>query len=320
MRRRVRETGRERRRAAARAGAALLAAALSAAACGSAAAGFAFAALGDAPYTREEEARFPELVAEMNREPLAFVVHLGDLKSAWSECSDAVYFERREWFALSRHPLIYVPGDNDWLDCARPLGARREPLERLARLRELFFARAASLGQRTIALERQSDTTRGVHDYPEHARWEYRGVLFVTLNAPGPINNAREPAEFEPRSAAIHDWLGRAFALARARGLRAVVVLMHANPLRAAGQPRRGFEAIVAQLAAESRRFDGEVLLVHGDTHRYRVDRPLRDPADGTPLANVLRVEVFGSPALAWVRIRVREEGGRVLFEPAPGP
>jgi hypothetical protein len=32
-----------------------------------------------------------------------------------------------------------------------------------------------------------------------------------------------------------------------------------------------------------------------------------------------VRVTVFGSPSLRWVRIRVSEEGGRVKFYVAPG-
>ncbi|MBM3357771.1 MAG: hypothetical protein FJY54_08590 [Betaproteobacteria bacterium] len=278
-----------------------------------------FAALGDTPYTREEEARFPDLIAELNREELAFVVHVGDFKSALSACTDELFLERRAWFGLSHHAFVYVPGDNEWTDCARPVGAAYDPLERLRKLRELFFAGSASLGQRPIALERQSAVSRRIHDYPEHARWEHRGVVFVTLNAPGPTNNVRAQAEHSQRSAAIRNWLTGSFRLARERQARAVVVVMHANPWGRSGEPRRGFPELLERLAAEVRGFGGEVLLVHGDTHRYRVDQPLRDPATGAAPPNFSRVEVFGSPEMNWVRVRVSEEDGRVRFEVTPG-
>ena len=84
-----------------------------------AAAQFTFAALGDTPYNAEEEARFVPLIAELNSNDLAFVIHIGDFKSGWSDCDDGLYRERREWFSLSHHPIIYVPGDNDWTDCWR---------------------------------------------------------------------------------------------------------------------------------------------------------------------------------------------------------
>jgi hypothetical protein len=256
----------------------------------------------------------------LNREKLAFVVHVGDFKAATTRCSDELFLQRKEWFELLHHAFVFVPGDNEWTDCTRALGGGHQPLERLQKLRALFFNGPSSLGQRPIKVDRQPETTRGARDYPEHARWVHERVLFVTLNAPGPDNNARAmPEEFSRRSVAIREWLEEGFRLARNRNLRAVVVVMHANPWSSPGQPRRGFGELLATLAAGTRKFVGEVLLVHGDTHQYRVDRPLREPASGTPLANFTRVEVFGSPFVNWVRIRVSDDAGRVSFEVTPG-
>ena len=284
------------------------------------AAGFTFGALGDAPYNADEEPRFVGIIAELNREKLAFVVHVGDFKAAIQPCSDELFLQRKGWFDLVRHPLILVPGDNEWTDCKRMLGGGYDPLERLRKLRELFFSSGVSLGQTPLKLARQTQATRGAHDYPEHARWEHERVLFVTLNAPGPDNNSRaSPEEYSRRSAAIRDWLGEGFSLARSRGLKAVVVVMHANPWGMLGAARRGFSELLAALAAETRGFPGEVLLVHGDTHHYRVDRPLRDRANSGPLANFMRVEVFGSPFVNWVRVKAIEENGRIRFEAEPG-
>jgi hypothetical protein len=145
-------------------------------------------------------------------------------------------------------------------------------------------------------------------------------VLFVTLNVPGNANNARQmPEEFRVRSAAAAQWLAQSFNLARADGLRAVVLFMQANPWAAPTGRYFGYRELLATLAKETLGFDGEVLLVHGDTHRYRVDGPLRDPATGAPVANFTRVEVFGSPGMNWVRIRVSDYAGRVGFEVTPG-
>jgi hypothetical protein len=278
------------------------------------AADFTFAAFGDTPYSTDEEARFPGLVAEMNREALAFVVHVGDFKAAWAQCTDELFRQRREWFDLFHHPFVFVPGDNEWVDCQRYSGGRYDPLERLRKLRELFFRGGESLGQRRIALSRQ------LPDYPEHARWRHGNVLFVTLNVPGPRNNARRmPDEFRHRSKAITEWLARSFGLARAEGMGAVVIMMQANPWISPSSRYFGFRELLATLAAETRLFAGEVLLVHGDTHRHRVDRPLRDPASGRPIPNFTRVEVHGYPAMNWLRIRVSEEAGRVTFDVTPG-
>jgi hypothetical protein len=282
--------------------------------CAVTAAEFTFAAFGDTPYTADEEERFPGLIAEMNRENLAFAVHVGDFKAAWMRCSDELFLQRREWFDLSRHPFIFVPGDNEWTDCGRFSAGRYDPLERLGRLRRIFFDGAHSLGQRRIALERQSPP------YPEHARWRHENVLFATINAPGPNNNARlMPEEHRRRSAAIGEWISESFAAARAGAARAVVILMQANPWVSPSSRYFGFRELLAQLARESSRFDGPVVLVHGDTHRHRIDHPLRDPASGAPIANFTRVEVHGYPVMNWLRIRVVEENGRTRFEVTPG-
>jgi len=290
-------------------------AALWAALCGGiGAADFTFGAFGDAPYTWFEEALFPDFLAGMNQEDLPFVVHVGDFKSATAPCSDELFRQRREWFDLVRHPFVYVPGDNEWTDCRRFQAGGHDPLERLAKLRELFSGGDESLGWRRIKLARQ------LPDYPEHARWRHGDVLFVTLNVPGPDNNARHmPEEFRSRSAAVARWLEQSFNIARGDRLRAVVIFMQANPWISPTSRYFGFRELLARMAKETLGFDGEVLLVHGDTHRYRMDSPLRDPASGALVANFTRVEVFGSPGMNWIRIRVFENAKRVGFEVTPG-
>jgi hypothetical protein len=278
------------------------------------AAEFTFGALGDTPYTWIEEATFPALLDGIGREDLAFIVHIGDFKAARAPCSDELFRQRRQWFDHHRHPFIFVPGDNEWTDCHRLQAGGYEPLERLAKLRELFFRGEESLGQRRIRLERQSA------QYPEHARWREGRVLFVTLNVPGSANNARKmPEEFRTRSAAVALWLEQSFDTARQNRLGAVVVFMQANPWGWPSGRYFGYRELIAALAKEALGFEGEVLLVHGDTHRYRVDAPLRDPATGAPVANFTRVEVFGSPGMNWVRIRVTDNAGRIGFDVTPG-
>jgi len=279
-----------------------------------AAAEFTFGALGDMPYSRIEEAWFPGLLEGINQEDLAFVVHIGDFKTARARCTDELFLQRKQWFDRVRHPFVFVPGDNEWTDCRGIYAGGYDPLERLAKLRELFSRGEESLGQRRIPLARQSP------DYPEHARWRHGNVLFVTLNVPGGANNARHmPEEFRVRSAAVDRWLEQSFTLARGNGLRAVVVFMHANPWVAPTGRYFGYRELLAALARESLGFDGEVLLVHGDTHRHRVDQPLRDPATRAPIPNFTRVEVFGSPGMNWVRIHVIDDAKGVGFDVTPG-
>ena len=279
---------------------------------------FTFAALGDAPYWPEEETQFINMLREINQEDVAFVVHVGDFKNGSSPCDDEVFLQRREMFAASRHPFIYLPGDNEWTDCWRFFAGRHDPMERLAKLRELFFDAPSSLGITRIPLTRQSDTSS--HAYPEHVRWIRERVLFAGFNLPGGDNNLnRMPAEHAERDAAAREWLTAAFALARSRKLGAVVLFMQANPFSESLRPRRGFTAFLDSVAAETANFDGPVLLINGDTHHHRIDHPLRDSARKAPLRNFTRVEVFGSPRVDWVRVRAVEAGGRVTFAFSPG-
>ena len=92
---------------------------------------FSFGLFGDTPYTQWERLHLPDLIADMDRENLAFVIHDGDIKSGSDECSDKAFADIHGVFANSVHPLIYVPGDNEWTDCHRRSNGGYQPLERL---------------------------------------------------------------------------------------------------------------------------------------------------------------------------------------------
>jgi hypothetical protein len=213
-------------------------------------------------------------------------------------------------FQASSVPLVYVPGDNDWTDCHRRSNGGYDPLERLDRLREMFFVGEYSLGQKPMPLLRQSADPAFVK-YRENVRWEAGGALFVTLNLPGSDNNfygvpgqIGPVPEFVARSAANQAWLAQAFAHARDQHLAGVLIVIQANPgfeAARAGRPQPGYDAFLAQLRQETRLFAKPVVLVHGDTHRQQIDQPLTDPASGERLVNFTRVETFGWPFFGWV-------------------
>ena len=270
-----------------------------------------FGLIGDTPYSAWERATLPALMAEMAQAQPAFVVHVGDFKSGSERCSDALFQDRLALFQSASMPLVYVPGDNDWTDCHRRSNGAYDPLERLSRLRDLFFAGDQSLGQRPLPLLRQS-ANPAFASYRENVRWEAGGALFVALNLPGSENNFHGAPgqtgpvpEFVARSAANQAWLAQAFAHARDERLAGVLILIQANPgfeAARSGLSQPGFDAFLAQLRQEVRRFAGPVVLVHGDTHHQRIDQPLTDPASGERLPNFTRVETFGWPFFGWVQ------------------
>ena len=285
-----------------------------------------FGLFGDTPYTHWERQHLPELLAEMGQAQIAFAIHVGDIKSGSTECSDATLRDIRDAFEQSAVPLVYVPGDNEWTDCHRRSNGGYDPLERLARLRELFFRDQFSLGRRKLRLERQSDDPAFVA-YRENARWEAAGIQFVTLNIPGSENNFHgnrgsdgPVAEFLERSVANRVWLAAAFASAREHKLAGILIAIQGNPglhAAAAGRPDPGYAEFIEQLRSETRRFSGQVVLVHGDTHHQRVDQPLTTPKTGDTLANFTRVEVHGSPVFGWTEATVDAADPR-LFRFSP--
>lgn len=283
--------------------------------------GFAFGVFGDTPYNGFERRHLPALIAQMDAEPLAFVAHDGDIKSSSQRCDDGLFEARLADFQASFHPFIYVPGDNEWTDCHRDAAGRFDPNERLARLRQVFFADPRlSLGRNTLTVESQADDP-AYAEWVENRRWQIGPVMFVALNVPGSSNNmGRRDApnpEFLRRSRAVKAWIDAAFRLARERHLEGLVLIIQANPDLedfSAGRPNPAFRGLLEQLLTATRNFSGQVLLIHGDTHFYRVDQPLADPATGKTLKNFTRIETPGSPFMGWVKVSVKP-GQPTLFD-----
>jgi len=281
---------------------------------------FSFAVMGDTPYSAREHAAYLKMLRVIDARPLAFVIHVGDIKGGGA-CSDALYEERKREFDASAHPFIYTPGDNEWTDCRGERVGPADPLERLARLRVVFFANDESLGRRRIAQrvqDRCADAACRCPVYRENRRWSHDGVVFVTLDFPGSENNvgfdAASDAEAKCRDQANLAWLDAAVDEAMGPGRRALVVAMQADIFN---NKRHGYDAILAALPASARRLGARpMLLVHGDTHALTIDRPFRD-ATGHALANLQRLETYGSPFVGWVEVTVDPSGPRLFdFEP----
>lgn len=267
-----------------------------------------FVVFGDTPYRHWERENLPQIMADMDAAKPSFAVNIGDIKGSDTPCSDAAFIDILTLFQNAAHPLIYTPGDNEWTDCERG-GGNYAPLERLARLRQLFHGDDYSLGQKKIRLERQSSIPQYAL-YRENTRWQANKLLFLTLNVPGSRNNiieVRKPAaEYLARNAAVLDWLASSFRQAREQQLAGIVIFMHADPgLEKAvrGKAGTGYADLLKLLVAETRTYKGQVLLVHGDTHYHRIDKPLGDPATGKTLDNFTRLETYGSPFMGWIEV-----------------
>ena len=272
--------------------------------------------IGDLPYDDEQVQKFDNLLTEMNKKDLAFVLHDGDIKSGDSLCSDALIHTRYAQINQSRYPLIYTPGDNEWTDCHRESAGGYDSLERLAFVRALFFPDAYSLGQEQISLIRQS-VVPGYEKFVENVMWFRGDTLFISLHIVGSNNNlGRTPendAEFAARNAANLDWLRSAFIAARLFDLNGVMLFIQANPLfEEALQACTGFNDFIDTLQEETLSFTKPVVLVHGDTHYFRIDKPLYDD-EGLRIENFTRVETFGSPDVHWVQATINPKDPNVF-------
>ena len=285
-----------------------------------------FAVIGDLGYLPQYEPQLDRVLAELNAARLAFVVHLGDLATPRYACTDEVRAKRLAQFEASAHPLVFTPGDNDWTDCHEGPGVKGfDPDERLANLRQVFFAGPKTLGRRTFPLARQSDASDpATARYRENARWSMGGVLFVTLHIVGSNNNrGRTPAadaEYADRTQANIKWLREAFQRARAENARAVMILTQANIFfdgsRGKEPDPSGFAELRTVLEREVIDFGRPVVFFHGDTHNYRIDKPLGRRTGKQPLPsleNFTRVEGFGQPNHHWVHVTAERDDPTVF-------
>ncbi len=305
---------------------------------------YALGLWGDLPYNDlQATVGVPNLIADMNRQDLAFTVHDGDLKAGSgipnsttpTTCSDDLYFQTLDYLNSLRAPAMFTPGDNDWTDCDRPANGSFNSLERLDRQRQIFFSTPFSFGQRKLRQEVQATPlclgTSGLTPCVENRRWTYRGVTYATLNIPGSCNNlcdtAPNPAEYVARNAANIAWMQETFSEAKARRSAAVMLITQGNPgwdlsdgtraplrdpktLAEAVPATDGYKDFLLALRAEAIAFRRPVAYVHGDSHYFRVDKPFQDSL-GRRLENFTRVETFGDNAAngnndaSWIRVLV---------------
>jgi len=249
------------------------------------------AIIGDVPYGDAALALFPGLIQSINQDPkVRVVVHIGDIKSGSTVCSDAWFSAIRENFDTFKDPLVYTIGDNDWTDCHRDNNGNANPLERLDKLREVFFDRpGTTLGGRKKQVYDQEG-------YPENQLWMQSRVVFAAIHGVGSNNGlarwtcflpftadclkgtsretaamtADREAEAFARDAANRAWLDLAFALADEQDAAGVALFLHANMWRSGN--RAGHRLFVEQLAEMADDFGKPVLLVSGDTHDFSDD------------------------------------------------
>ncbi len=251
------------------------------------------AVIGDTPYGSAAITLFPAMVSAINADPkVREVVHVGDFKSGSEQCSDARFQISADLFNTFTDPFVYAIGDNEWTDCHRANNGGYNPLDRLAKVRELFYPVPGQvLGGRGKTVEAQAG-------YPENQLWVESRVTFSVSHILGSNNGldtwfgdrkvngvsvpetaaegASRVAEVTARQAANIAWLDHTFAVAKAQGSVGIVLFYQADLWhpgdRAGGASFTAHQSWVQRLSDLAATFDGRILLVGGDSHDYRVD------------------------------------------------
>jgi hypothetical protein len=300
---------------------------------------FSFALWGDMPYAKNGDApKIQALIDDINASNVKFTIFDGDIKDGSSFCDNFQYEDAVARFNSFKKPMVYVPGDNEWTDCHRKNNGGYNNLERLEHIRQVMFSSPDSFGQKKMKLEHQES-------YVENTSWTRGNVVFVGLNAPGSNNNLvkagecissksvriqadcdADNVEYTARAAANIEFVKESFQKAKDTNARGLVITMQADPSfdlpetetfdeRTQIPGYDGFDAFLKVLEEETNNFTGEVVMVHGDVHFYKVDKPLHDQAH--LVKNFTRVETFGSPNVHWIKVSVHPESRNLFtFEP----
>lgn len=277
-----------------------------------------FMAIGDVPYHLPEDfERFERLIQTVNAASPDLTLHVGDIKSGSTPCSDEYFEKIRGYFDTFTQPLVYTPGDNEWTDCHREACGSFDPEERLDKLRQVFYSEAQSQGKNPMPLERQN-SLEGFEKFPENALWQMKGLTFGTLHVIGSNNNFKLDSaalndEFYERELANNFWLKQLFEQAKAADSRGLVLVLHAGLNYNSRDERNGHGSFVGLLREEVMAFGKPVLLLYGDQHRFMVDQPLRDNS-GRTLTNFTAVQVFGDRDMHAVRISVNPENPNLFL------
>ena len=124
-------------------------------------------------------------------------------------------------------------------------------------------------------------------------------------NGMAPFNGRTEAhdEEVSSRMEASIQWMQDTFKLATQKGSVGLFLMIHANPQF--GENNASFAPFLEALEREVIAYELPVLLAHGDSHYFRIDKPLVHTDTGRRLENFTRVETFGAGDIHWLRVIV---------------
>jgi len=276
------------------------------------------ALIGDSPYGASatdtaEFLKYPSYIAAINNDKdVSMVLHTGDIHSGKQYCTEDYNRSILNLFSSVATPLIFIPGDNEWIDCQKTkqgggtinsyfLG---DPYKNLDLVRSIFFSQPGkSLGKVTMNVHTQANEYDPKYPtdkaYVENVWFEKSNVMIAAINLPGGSNNGASylstgvsglsalsitdqirQQEIDSRTGAASRWLDTVFAQAKANEDSAILIMVQgdmwdldSNTMSA--KTLTEWKQYIDKLAVLTKDFGKPVLLTHNDSHFYRSDNPL---------------------------------------------
>jgi len=281
------------------------------------------ALIGDSPYGASptdtaEFTKYPSYIAAINSDKdVSMVLHTGDIHSGKQYCTQDYNQSIFNQFLSFATPLIFTPGDNEWIDCQKVKQgggttnsyALGDPYKNLDLVRSIFFPQpGTTLGKTTMSVQTQA--TGYDPNYPsdkayvENVWFEKSNVLIATINLPGGSNNGASylttgvsgfsalsisdqirQQEIDNRTGAALRWMDTIFAKAKANGNSAILIMVQGDMWdldsnKMSDKTLTEWKQYIDRLAVLTKDFDKPVLWTHNDSHFYRSDNPLVLGAD----------------------------------------
>ena len=234
-----------------------------------------FYAMGDVPYTPEDDAILPKQIAALPSDA-EFVVHLGDIKGGSTPCDEAVFIKVAGMLRKSAHRLFIVPGDNEWNDCKNPAPAWD--------YWEKYFMKFDRHWENMLLVARQEERR-------ENFTFLHKGTLFIGINLVG--GKVHDAEEWKTRHRQDADWI-RKQVEKNGEESRCMVLFGHAQP----ATKHADFFAPFVEIAGK---YGKPILYLHGDGHRWIRDNPFE-------AKNILRVQVDQGGIASPVKVIVGED------------
>ena len=298
---------------------------------------YSFAVIGDMPYGQNKLDSLPLLLDLINKDDsVQMTIHVGDIKAgSKTPCTDAYFANVKGIFDQLKLPFVYTPGDNEWTDCHQPIKSNGvyTPTERLDAIRKLFFP----VPGKTLGIKQRTVNTQGLQGsqyaaFVENVWFREAGVVFGTVNITGsnddiapwgtPLapNAALWPTQAQERAVRLPAnlrWIRTIFSNAAAIGARGVVIAFQADMWDPAEPTLVGFDEYVRVIGELAVKYGKPVLLLEGDSHVWRTDKPFTASSPffamhpNTPVApNITRLVVSGSGSrTSYTRVTIDKTG-----------